>query len=84
MSCAKQQIKFNENLDNINKHIYIYIFIYIYILYIYIYIYQQNVCCSNFLMSVNGEIHNAYNLYIIKITVIIVPRGNFTKETNNF
>ena len=35
-------------------------------------------------MSVNGEIHNAYNLYIIKNTVIIVPRGNFTKEKNNF
>ena len=35
-------------------------------------------------MSVNGKIHNAYNLHIIKITVTIVPRGNFTKETNNF
>ena len=32
-------------------------------------------------MSVNGEIYNAYNLYIIENTV---PRGNFTKETNNF
>ena len=35
-------------------------------------------------MSVNGEIHKAYNLYIIKNTVTMVPRGNFTKETNNF
>ena len=35
-------------------------------------------------MSVNGKIHNAYNLHIIEITVTIVPRGNFTKETNNF
>ena len=35
-------------------------------------------------MSVNGEIHNAYNLYIIKNTVRILPRGNFTKEANNF
>ena len=32
-------------------------------------------------MSGNGEIHNAYNLYIVKST--IVPRGNFKKETNN-
>ena len=29
-------------------------------------------------MSVNGEIYNAYNLYVIKNTVTIVPRGNFT------
>ena len=35
-------------------------------------------------MSVNGEIHNAYNLYINKNTITIAPRGNFTKETNNF
>ena len=35
------------------------------------------------LMSVNGEIHNAYNLYIITNTVTIGPRGNFTKERNN-
>ena len=35
-------------------------------------------------MFVNGEIGNAYNLYIIKITITIEPRGNFTKETNNF
>ena len=34
-------------------------------------------------MSVNGQIHNAYNLYIIKKTVTIVPRGNFTKEKTN-
>ena len=33
-------------------------------------------------MSVNGEIHNVYNLYIIKNTVAIVPSGNFAKETN--
>ena len=35
-------------------------------------------------MSVNGEIHNAYNLYIIKNTVTMVPRRNFKKETNSF
>ena len=35
-------------------------------------------------MSVNGEIHNAYNLYIIKNTVTMVPWGNFTKETHDF
>ena len=35
-------------------------------------------------MSVNGEIHNACNLYIIKNTVKIVPRGNFIKGANNF
>ena len=35
-------------------------------------------------MSANSEIHYIYNLYIIKNTVTIVPRGNFTKETNNF
>ena len=33
-------------------------------------------------MSVNGEIHDTYNLYIITNTVKIVTRGNFTKETN--
>ena len=32
----------------------------------------------------NGKIHNAYNLYIIKNTVTVLPRGNFTKETNNY
>ena len=32
----------------------------------------------------NGEIHNAYKLYIIKNTVTIVSRGNFTTESNNF
>ena len=31
-------------------------------------------------MSMNSEIHNAYNLYIIESTDTIVPRGNFTKE----
>ena len=35
-------------------------------------------------MSVNSEIHNAYNLYIKKNTITIAPRGNFTKETDNF
>ena len=35
-------------------------------------------------MPVNGEMHNAYNVYIITNTVTIVPRENFTKETNNF
>ena len=35
-------------------------------------------------MSVNGEIHNPYNLYITKNTVTIVPRENFTKEINIF
>ena len=34
-------------------------------------------------MSLNGEIHNVYNLYVIKNTVTIVAGGNFTKETNN-
>ena len=33
-------------------------------------------------MSVNGEIRNTYNLYIIKDTVTIVHKGYFTKETN--
>ena len=27
-------------------------------------------------MPVNGEIHNAYNLHIIKNTDTVVPRGN--------
>ena len=35
-------------------------------------------------MPVNGEIHNAYNLYIDKNTIAITPRGNVIKETNNF
>ena len=35
-------------------------------------------------MSVNGEICNIYNLYNMINIVTIVPRGNFTKETNNF
>ena len=35
-------------------------------------------------MFVNGEIHNAYNLHIIKNTVTTVPGGNFAKETNKF
>ena len=35
-------------------------------------------------MSVNGECHNAYYLYNITNTVTIVPRRNFTKQTNNF
>ena len=35
-------------------------------------------------MSVSGEIHNVYNLYITENTVTVVPRGNFTKATNNF
>ena len=34
-------------------------------------------------MSANGEIHEAYNLYIIKNTVTILPSGNFTKEINS-
>ena len=34
-------------------------------------------------MHVNGEMHNTYNLYIIKNTVTIVNGGNFMKETNN-
>ena len=34
-------------------------------------------------MSVNDEIHNAYNLHIKKNTITIAPMGNFTKETNN-
>ena len=35
-------------------------------------------------MPVNSEIHNAYNLYIIGNIDTIVPRGNFTKEIDNF
>ena len=35
-------------------------------------------------MSVNGEIHNTYNLYINKNTITIAHRGNFAKETNSF
>ena len=35
-------------------------------------------------MSVNGEIQNAYKLYINKNTFTVAPSGNFTKETNNF
>ena len=35
-------------------------------------------------MSANGEIHNAYNLYINKNTITIAPRANFTEETSNF
>ena len=31
--------------------------------------------------SANGEIHNAYNLSIIKNTVTIVPRGNFNDNS---
>ena len=32
----------------------------------------------------NGEIHNGYKLYNGKNTVTIVPKGNFTKELNDF
>ena len=32
----------------------------------------------------NGEIHNAYNLYNIANIFTIVPKGNFIKETNTF
>ena len=32
----------------------------------------------------NGEIHNGYKLYNAKNTVTIVPKGNFTKELNDF
>ena len=35
-------------------------------------------------MSVNGEIYNAYNLYITKNTITIAARENSTKETKNF
>ena len=31
-------------------------------------------------MSVNGEIHNAYNLHTKKNTITIAPRGNFKKK----
>ena len=31
-------------------------------------------------MSINGEMHKAYNLYIIKNIVTIAPRGNFTEK----
>ena len=51
---------------------------------------KYKVCLKNFRillilsLSVNGEIHNAYSLYIIKNTGTIVARGNFTKVVNNF
>ena len=35
-------------------------------------------------IQMTSEIHNAYNLHIIGNTDTIVPRGNFTKEINNF
>ena len=35
-------------------------------------------------MSLNGEVLNSYNFYIVKIAVIIVPWGNITKETKIF
>ena len=35
-------------------------------------------------MSVNGKIHNAYNLHINKNTITVAPRKTFIKETNNF
>ena len=35
-------------------------------------------------MSVNGEIYNVYDLYNMINIITIVPRGIFTKETNNF
>ena len=35
-------------------------------------------------MCVNGEIHNAQNLYTIVNIATIVTRGNFTKEAGNF
>ena len=34
-------------------------------------------------MSVNGEMHNAYNLGNITNTLTIVPEENVTKATNN-
>ena len=34
-------------------------------------------------MSLNDEIHNVYNLYNTINIVKLIPRGNFTKETNN-
>ena len=50
---------------------------------------KHNVCLTNFhilliVMSINGEIHNAWNLYIKKNTITIAPRGSSAKETNNF
>ena len=35
-------------------------------------------------MPVNSETCNADNLHNTKNTAAIVPRGNYTKETNNF
>ena len=35
-------------------------------------------------MCVNGETHNAQNLYTIVNIATIVTRGNFTKEAGNF
>ena len=55
------------------KYIYIYIYIYIY------YAYQcVHMCCTYVFMSVNGEIHNSYDLYNITNIVIIVLKVNFT------
>ena len=35
------------------------------------------------MMTVNGEIYGAFNLYIITNIVTILPRGHFTKEISN-
>ena len=51
---------------------------------------KQKVSLTNFsillilVKSVNGETHNAYNLYNITNIVTLVPRENFTKETNSY
>ena len=42
---------------------------------------ETSVCIC---MSVNGEIHNVYNLYIIENAATIVSGENFTVETNSF
>ena len=54
----------------IYTYIYLYIYIYCAYLYIYIYIYINKPVYVHICMSVNGEIHNAFNLYVIKNTVL--------------
>ena len=45
---------------------------------------KHKVCLTNFrillILSHVSQIHNAYNLYVIKNNVTIVPRGNFAKK----
>ena len=75
-------------------YIYIYIYIYIYeqetsvCMCCVAKINKKHVWLTNFrillIPSHVCEWLHAYNLYIKKNTITIAPRGNFTKETNNF